>query len=154
MVNIVGDALSQRPHTFSVIPLKMNLREMILALQIDDDWYKEFKDNIGQNRMMIPKYQGYSLDIDGLLRYNGKIYVLPNDKLRNLILSEAHRAVYMAHPRVIKMKLDLKPLLFWKGMKVDIVHYMIRCLECEQVNTRHRHPMILLQPHAIPESKW
>jgi hypothetical protein len=98
-INRVADVLSRRPHIFSVIPLKMNLRENILALQIDDDWYKEVKDNIRQDTMMIPRYEGYSLDSDELLRYNGRIYVPPNDEMRNLILNEAHRAVYMAHPR-------------------------------------------------------
>jgi hypothetical protein len=117
MMNRVADALSQRPHIFSVIPLKTNLRENILALQIDDDWYKEVKDNIGQDTMMVPRYEGYSFDNDRLLRYNNIIYVPPNDELRSLILSEAHRAVYMAHPGVTKMKEDLKPLFFWKGMK-------------------------------------
>jgi hypothetical protein len=62
--------------------------------------------------MMVPKYEGYSLDNDGLLRYNKKIYVPPNDELRILILREAHRAVYMAHSRLTKMKADLKTLLF------------------------------------------
>jgi hypothetical protein len=81
--------------------------------------------------MMVPKYEGYSLENDGLLRFNDRIYVLPNEKLRSLILSEAHRAVYMAHPGVTKMKEDLKPLFFWKGMKSDIVSYVARCLECQ-----------------------
>jgi hypothetical protein len=71
-----------------------------------------------------------------------------------LILSEAHRAVYMAHPGVTKMRVDLKPLFFWKGMKADIVNYVARCLECQQVKAEHRHPSGLLQPHAILESKW
>jgi hypothetical protein len=71
-----------------------------------------------------------------------------------LILSEAHRAVYMAHPGVTKMRADLKPLFFWKGMKADIVNFVARCLECQQVKAEHRHPRGLLQPHAIPESKW
>jgi hypothetical protein len=43
--------------------------------------------------MMVPKYEGYSLDNDGLLRFNGRIYILPNKKLRSLILSEAHQVV-------------------------------------------------------------
>jgi hypothetical protein len=60
----------------------------------------------------------------------------------------------MAHPGVMKMKEDLNPLFFWKGMKVDIVSYMARCLECQQVKAEHRHPTGLLQPHVIPESKW
>ena len=62
--------------------------------------------------MMVPRFEGYSFDSDGLLRFIGRIYVPPNDKLRMLILSEAHRAVYMAHPRVTKMRADPKPLFF------------------------------------------
>jgi hypothetical protein len=36
-MNRVVDALSQRPHIFSVIPLQTNLRKNILTLQCDDD---------------------------------------------------------------------------------------------------------------------
>jgi hypothetical protein len=39
-------------------------------------------------------------------------------------------------------------------MKANIVNYVARCLECQQVKAKHRHPAGLLQPHAIPESKW
>jgi hypothetical protein len=48
-VNRVADALSRRPRIFSVLPLQTNLREKILTLQRDDDWYKDVKDFIGQN---------------------------------------------------------------------------------------------------------
>ena len=65
--------------------------------------------------MMVPRFEGYSFDSDCLLRFRGRIYILPNDELRTLILSEAHRAVYMAHLGVTKMRADLKPLFFWKG---------------------------------------
>jgi hypothetical protein len=81
-VNRVEDAPSRRPHIFSVLSLKMNLREKILTLQIDDDWYKEVKKNIGQDIMMVPRYEGYSLDDEGLLIFNIRIYVSPNDELR------------------------------------------------------------------------
>jgi hypothetical protein len=60
----------------------------------------------------------------------------------------------MAHPGVTKMREDLKPLFFWKGRKADIVNYMVRCLECQQVKVEHRHLIGLLQPHAILKSKW
>jgi hypothetical protein len=153
-VNRVADALSQRPHIFSVLPLQMNLHEKILTLQRDDDWYKEVEGFIKQNTMMVPRFEGFSFDSDGLLRFKSWIYVPPNDELRMLILSEAHRAVYMAHPGVTKMRENLKPLFFWKGMKADIVNYVARCLECQQVKAERRHPTGLLQPHAIPESKW
>jgi len=130
-VNRVADALSRRPRIFSVLPLQTNLREKILTLQHDDDWYKEVQDFIRQNTMIVPRYEGYSLDNDGLLRFRGRIYVPPNDELRMLILSEAHRVVYMAHPGVTKMRVDLKLLFVWKGMKADIVNYVAICLECQ-----------------------
>ena len=108
----MAEAFSRRPRIFSVLPLQTNLREKILTLQRDDDWYIEVKDFIRQNTMMVPRYEGYSHDSDGLLRFRGRIYVPPNDELRMLILSEAHRVVYMAHPGVTKMRVDLKPLFF------------------------------------------
>jgi hypothetical protein len=46
-VNRVADALSQRPRIFLVLPLQTNLREKILTLQRDDDWYNEVEDFIG-----------------------------------------------------------------------------------------------------------
>jgi hypothetical protein len=89
--------------------------------------------------MMVPRFKGYTFDDDRMMRYNNKIYVQPNYELRNLILSEAHGVVYMAHLGVMKMKADLKPLFFWKGMKEYIVSYMARCLECHHVKAKHRH---------------
>jgi hypothetical protein len=68
-VKRVADALSWRPHIFLVIPLQMNIHENISTLQCDDDWYKEVKDFIGQNTMMVPKFEGFIVDNDGLLRF-------------------------------------------------------------------------------------
>jgi hypothetical protein len=71
-VNRVADALSRRPRIFSVLPLQTNLREKILTLQRDDDWYKEVEGFIGQNTMMVPRYEGFSFDSDGLLRFKSQ----------------------------------------------------------------------------------
>lgn len=150
----MADALSRRPRIFSVIPLKKNLREKLLELQIKDTWYQEVSKSLREDEMKVPKYEDYSFDNDGLLRFRGRIYVPPNEEIRQLILNEAHHAVYMAHHGVKKMSADLKPLFFWKGMKKDIVNLVARCLECQRVKVEHRHPAGLLQPHAIPKSKW
>jgi hypothetical protein len=66
-MNIVADALRQRPCIFSVVPLQTNLRENILTLQRDDDWYKEVKDFIEQNTMIVPKVKGFTVDNNKLL---------------------------------------------------------------------------------------
>jgi len=83
------------------------------------------------------------------MSYKNIIYVLPNDELRNLILRGTHRAMYMAHSGVTKMKADLKPLFFKKGMKADIVIYVMICLECQLVKVEHRHLTRLVQSHVI-----
>jgi hypothetical protein len=127
-MNRVDDALIQKPRIFLVMPLHVNLHENILTLHHDDDGYKEVKDFIEKNTMMVPKFEGFTMDNEGLLRFKIHIYVLPRDELRGLILNEAHRAVYMAHPGVAKIRADLKPLLFWKGMKENIVNYVAICL--------------------------
>jgi hypothetical protein len=38
--------------------------ENILTIQCDDDWYKEVKENIGQDTMLVPKFEGYTLEND------------------------------------------------------------------------------------------
>jgi len=61
--------------------------------------------------MIVPKFEGFTMDNDGLLRFKCLIYVPLNDELRIFILTKAHTVVYMAHPVVMKMREDLKPLL-------------------------------------------
>ena len=63
------DALSRRLHLFLVLPLQMNLREIFLTLQCDDDWCKEVEGFIEQNSRMVPQFEGFSFDRDGLLRF-------------------------------------------------------------------------------------
>ena len=60
--------------------------------------------------MIVPRFEGFTFDEDGLLRFKNRIYIPLNDELRSLILNEDHRAVYMAHSGVTKMREDLKPL--------------------------------------------
>eukprot|EP00253_Pinus_taeda_P027291 PITA_27291 len=62
--------------------------------------------------------------------------------------------MYCAHPGIKKMYVDTKKLFFWAGMKCDIVQFVAKCLECQQVKVDHCHPTNLLQPHDIPMTKW
>jgi hypothetical protein len=48
----------------------------------------------------------------------------------------------------------MRKLFFWVGMKHNIVHFIAKCLECQQVKADHHHPAGLLQPHVVPMSKW
>jgi hypothetical protein len=152
--NVVADALSRRPHVFSLIPLKFNLREHVLTQLQEDSWYLKVTSNLQSGRQLDPKYEGYSLEADELLRYRGRMYIPEDGDIQSIILKEAHRALYYAHLGVKKMYADMRKLFFWVGMKCDVVHFIAKCLECQQVKADHHHPAGLLQPHDVPMSKW
>jgi hypothetical protein len=76
--NVVTDALSRRPRIFSLVPLKVNLREHVLEQLQGGSWYLKVTSNLQSGRKLDPKYEGYSLETDGLLRYQGRIYILEN----------------------------------------------------------------------------
>jgi hypothetical protein len=66
--NVVADALSRRPRIFSLVTLKVSLREQVLAQLPADSWYLKVMPNIQSGRRLDPKYEGYNLETDGLLR--------------------------------------------------------------------------------------
>jgi hypothetical protein len=109
--------------------LKATLREKILKLQIlEDEWYSKVNLELENEAIKILKYEGYTLNGDDLLIYCKRIYVPLTYDIQNLILRESHRAVYMAHPGITKVNVDLKPLFFWNEMKIDAVNYVARFL--------------------------
>ena len=73
--NVVSDALSRRPRVFSLVPLKVNMRERVLTQLLGNSWHLKVTSNLQSGRQLDPKYEGYSLEADGLLRYRGRMYV-------------------------------------------------------------------------------
>ena len=91
---------------------------------------------------------------DWVLRIQGRICVPNVDGLRELILEEAHSSRYSIHPGAAKMYQDLRQHYWWRRMKKDIVGFVARCLNCQQVKYEHQRPGGLLQQMDIPEWKW
>ena len=101
--NVVADALSKRPRIFSLIPIKVDLRQRVLDRLIKDSWYLKVRASLEGIKAKESKFEGYELESNGILRFHGRMYI-PDDKdLRDTILREAHKAVYCAHPGVGKM---------------------------------------------------
>lgn len=128
--NVVVDDLSRRPHICSLIPIKSDLRKQLLEYLIKDSWYLKVRSSLESKKPKESKFEGYELENDGILGFHGRMYIPDNRDLRDTILKEAHRAVHRAHPRVKKMYADTKKIFFWLGMKLDIVQFIARCLEC------------------------
>jgi hypothetical protein len=110
--NVVADALSRRARVFSLVPLKVNLRERVLTQFLGDSWYLKVTSTLQSGRKLDQKYEGYILEEDGLLRYRGSMYIPEGGDIRSIILKESHRALYCAHLGVKKMYTDMKKVFF------------------------------------------
>ena len=82
------------------------------------------------------------------------MYVPSVPKVKLLILDEIHKTPYSGHPGYQKTITMLRKEYFWPNMKTEVAEYIARCLECQQVKTKHQHPAGLLQPLPIPSWKW
>ena len=121
---------------------------------ITDPWFLDVKSVIESGSTLEGRYEGYSISTDYLLMFRDRIYIPVVGELQNLVMSEAHKAPYSAHPGVKKMNADLKQQYYWPGMKRDIADFVARCLECQRVKAEHQHPAGLLQSHSVPGWKW
>jgi hypothetical protein len=52
------------------------------------------------------------------------------------------------------MYVDMRKIFLWVGMKRDVVHFVAKFLECQQVKADQHHATGLLQLHDVPMSKW
>ena len=96
--NVVVDALSRRPRIFSLIRLRVDLKEKVLEQLLGDRWYIKVTSYIQSVKKHESKYYGYHIEADRLLRYQERMYIPKEGNLREAILREAHRAHYCAHP--------------------------------------------------------
>ena len=76
------------------------------------------------------------------------------DDLINTILTEAHSSRYSIHPGATKMYRDLKQHFWWSRMKRDIVDFIAKSPNYQQVKYEHQRPGGTLQRMPIPEWKW
>jgi hypothetical protein len=47
----------------------------VLGKLLGDSWYLKATSTLQSGRQLDPKYEGYILEVDGLLRYQGRMYI-------------------------------------------------------------------------------
>jgi hypothetical protein len=154
--NKVVDALSRRVHVLHATTIGMyqtNLKDIIYESAKVDLQYMALVTKLQQGKMQH-KVEDYELGIDGILLYMNIIFVPNSHELRITILKEMRNVPYVGHPGYPKTISLVKSQYYCPGMKREIVEYIAKCLECQRVRAKHRHPAGLLQPLPIPEWKW
>ena len=98
--------------------------------------------------------EGWTVHMDGSLRYRGRVVVSQLTDLREEILREFHCSRFSVHLGGKKMYQDLRCQYYWSGMKRHVGDFVRRCLTCQQVKAEHQEPAELLQPLEVAEWKW
>ena len=96
---------------------------------------------------------GYSLS-QGLIRYQGKIWVAQNSALQTKIIAAMHASPFGGHSGVNAAYYRVKNNFHWKGLKQDVDSFVKQCSVCQQAKHSHEHPAGLLQPLPIPKGAW
>ncbi|XP_055814181.1 uncharacterized protein LOC129883572 [Solanum dulcamara] len=131
------------------IEAQSSLLEQICGRQFEDGALVKLQELVLQGE----GGQG-SINSDGILRFDGRLYVSRVGDFIQLILHEAHDYRYSIHPGTVNMYRDLRQHYWCDGMKRDIVEYVSHCLSCQQFKVEHQWPGGVFQRLPIPEWKW
>ncbi|XP_070014978.1 uncharacterized protein [Nicotiana sylvestris] len=118
--------------------------------QYDDLLLVQLKEGIHKHKTIA-----FSLVIyDGTLWYQGLLCVPNIDGLRERIMAEAHTSRYSVHPSYMKMNHDLKEVYWWNDIKRNVVDFVEKCPNCQQVKPKHQRRGGLAENIKIPMWKW
>ena len=128
----------------SISSYKTNLEDKLEEGIKRDPKYQNLKEKIMQSTSENV-ITDYSFNEQGLLLFKNGLYVPNISEVKLLILNEIHKIPYSRHRGYEKMITMLRKEYFWPNMKNEVVGFLARCIECQQVNVEHQHPTSLLQ---------
>jgi len=74
------------------------------------------------------KPKDFYLGADDILRFQKRICIPEDHKLKQIVLSEGHKSKLSLHPCMTKMYQDLKKSYWWPDMKNDVGKFVVACL--------------------------
>ena len=91
---------------------------------------------------------------NGLLYYQGRIYVPTSSKLRRRIVSLCHDTKVAGHPGCFKTLELVSRNYWWPNMSRYVGQYVSHCDLCLQTKAQRHLPVGELQLLPIPEDRW
>ncbi|QRW21225.1 Retrotransposable element Tf2 protein [Rhizoctonia solani] len=165
--NKKADILSRR---YNLVPLEGGVENQVLLkpelfiASITPD--QEINDLIGEAiykddclKEILHKLQNKEKVLDwelreGLLWFQGKIFVPKDDTIRNLILESRHDALAAGHPGQARTLELVSRSYYWPSLKKFVNSYVSHCKTCIRSKPTNQLPVGLLKPLQIPERPW
>jgi len=93
-------------------------------------------------------------NVDGLLRFQGKIYVPQSLDLHRQIVALCHDTHIAGHPRYWKTLELVSQNYWWPQMSRYIGQYVSTCDLCLRTKPWRHSPVGKLQPLSVPDARW
>src|ERR1700709_192415 len=91
---------------------------------------------------------------DNSMRYQGKIWIPENEKLRTDIIGRNHDSMSAGHGGTAKTTELVSRRYFWPDMRETIKRYIKNCDTCQRIKVVRHAPYGLLQPNEAPDKQW
>ena len=101
-----------------------------------------------------PYLQHFSTDVEGLVLYDGRVYVPAVDQIKVDILREHHDAKTAGHLGQEKTLELLTRSYYWPRMRQFVNEYVNTCETCVRNKVPRQAPFGNLQPLPIPVGPW
>jgi hypothetical protein len=152
--NVAADALS-RPNLPSAgfyllsSPSLVFLDELRSELA-QDSVFLELCDKYKADPSLFPKFKL----VNGLLIYEGRIWISPQSRFKTLLLQEYHASLSAGHAGISKTMKRLSENFYWEHMRRDVHDYIRKCVVCQQTKYSTARPNGLPQPLPLPNHVW
>ena len=91
---------------------------------------------------------------EGIVHVGGKMYIPPDDRLRQDLMFEHHDTPTGGHPGHYRMYELLNRSYWWPTMLNDVRKYVNGCESCQRNKIRRQKKHAPLHPHDIPQHPW
>ena len=150
---MVADALSRRPDfelTCLTSVSNKGFQEQVRQAQTKDPHCQEIQRMLEENSTDW-RVREYSRE-DGLLRYDGRLFIPDSDDLRTNVMRALHEQA--GHFGANKTYAAATRLVYWPRMDGDILKWTSRCGPCMRLKSRRGKQDGSSQPLQLPQRPW
>lgn len=152
--NNAADALSRMTHDHTSDLMAVSVAQPMWLQDLQNSYEDNEQAQQLLSELAISSDQiSYSLS-QGVIRFQGKIWLGHSKKLQNQVLQALHSSPIGGHSGAWVTYTRLNKYFYWPHMKKLVQEYVAACTICQQAKTKRVHYLGLLQPLAVPAQAW
>jgi len=121
----------------------------------DDVEIQDIKRNLDEGRKEM---KGIALGLcqwkDGILWYQGKIWIPNNEGIRTALIVKHHECPHAGHGGIAKTTQLINRQYYWRKIREDIKRFIKNCDTCQRTKLVRHAPYGLLQSNEAPDRPW